>query len=199
MKRLLMTVAAAASLTAGIGAAPASAQEPFLGEVRILPYGFCPRGWTEADGKLLPVSQFDALFSLYGTTFGGDGRTTFGVPDFRGRSPMGIGSGPGLTTRQQGQKPGVETVTLTVAQMPSHNHRVQGTTSAPNTGTLNGNSWGNFATVGNDAYHSGGTLDLTARTDTIGMTGGSQSHPNIQPVLVLRHCLATIGTYPSRN
>jgi len=200
MKRLFMTAAAAACLAAGFGTAPATAQvEQFVGEIRILPYDFCPRGWTQAHGQLLAISQNDALYSLYGTTFGGDGRTTFAVPDFRGRTAMGIGSGPGLTQRIQGQKFGQETHRLTLNEMPSHKHLVQGTTAEPNTGSLNGGSWGNFATLGNDSYNQGGPLDQTARDDTISMTGGDQSHPNIQPVSVLQHCVALVGIYPSRD
>jgi len=98
--------------------------EPFLGEICWIGFNFAPRGWALCDGQLLSISQNDALFSLLGTTYGGDGRTTFGLPDLRGRSPIHVGQGPGLSNYQWGQKGGVETVTLTINQMPSHTHAI---------------------------------------------------------------------------
>ncbi|MEO1038157.1 MAG: tail fiber protein [Pseudomonadota bacterium] len=200
MKRLLMAAAAAASLAAGLQAAPASAQQDnFIGEVRIFPYpSFCPRSWTPAHGQLLSIAQNTALFSLYGTTFGGDGRSTFGVPDLRGRAPMGEGRGPGLTARIQGQKFGSEQVTLTVAQMPAHNHYVRASSAGANSASFANAGWGSFGSAF-AAYRSGGTLDQQANSSALSMAGGDQPHFNMQPSLVLRYCVATEGLYPSRS
>ena len=101
--------------------------EPFLAEVKIVGFNFAPRGWAQCDGQILPINQYQALFSILGTTYGGDGRTTFGLPDLRGRVAMHPGNGPGLSPRQLGQKTGTETNTLTVNQMPAHNHTASGT------------------------------------------------------------------------
>ena len=138
MKRLLMAVASTATLAMGVAAPQASAQDAMIGEVRPVAFTFCPRNFVNAHGQLLPIAQNTALFSLYGTTFGGDGRTTFGVPDLQGRTPMHDGRGPGLTQRIQGQKLGQEEVTLTVAQLPSHNHFVRGADTTGNTTNLQG-------------------------------------------------------------
>ncbi len=206
-KRLLLAATAAATLMAPLTAPLANAQDigGYLGELRIFPYGgsnsgWCPRGWARTDGQLLAISQYSALFSLYGTTWGGDGRTSFGLPDLRGRMVMGDGTGPGLTPRTWGERVGLENVTLTTAQIPSHNHSIRATSSAPNSRGLANASWGDFATVPFNAYVSGGALNSTARADSMTNTGGSQSHTNIQPVSVLQHCVAiTVGVYPSRN
>ncbi len=161
---------------------PALAQEAFIGEIRLVGYTFCPRGWTEADGQLLNISQYSALFSLYGTTYGGDGRTTFGLPDLRSRVPMHVGQGAGLSSYALGQKGGAETVTLTTNQIPSHSHTIVELTAA--TGTANGSR----------ARTGGGEQDTATSA-----TGGSQSHENRPPYLVLRYCVALEGVYPSRN
>ncbi len=175
--------------------------DPYLGEMTIYPYTFCPRGWTDADGKLLPISSYSALFSLYGTTFGGDGRTTFGVPDMRSRSPMGMGNGPGLTPRTQGQKFGSETNVMTSGQMPSHTHQAGIQTKAgtqADTTTPQQNSFGD--TAGN-TYVTGAATNKFMHTDTVVVTptGSSQAQNNLQPTSVFRYCVATTGTYPSRN
>ena len=114
------------ALAMGITTAPttASAQDPYLGQLMIVGFNFCPRGWANADGQLLAINSNSALFSLFGTMYGGDGRTSFGLPDLRGRVPMHAGSGPGLTLRREGQKFGQERVTLTIPEMPSHNHQI---------------------------------------------------------------------------
>jgi microcystin-dependent protein len=176
---------------------PARAQaDAFLGQIMLVGYTFCPRGWLDADGRLLPISQNTALFSLYGTTFGGDGRTTFGLPDLRGRVPMQTGSGPGLSPRQMGQSGGSETNTLTVDNMPAHSHGLNamsgtGTTAAPG---------GNLAAgAGRERIYGSGTPDAEMSAAAIGNTGSGQPVNNLQPFLVMRYCVATQGIYPSRN
>lgn len=200
MKKLLIgaTSAVAALLCSTLIAAPSQAQEPIVGEMRILPYTFCPRGWALADNSLLSISSNTTLFSLYGTTYGGDGVQTFALPDMRGRMAVGVGDGPALTPRIQGQRFGNESITLLVSQLPTHTHQLIGTSSAPNSRGLNNATWGDFGGVF-DAYNQGGTLDQTARADAMTNAGGNQPHYNIQPALVLRHCVATVGIYPSRN
>ena len=172
--------------------------EPFLGEIRIWALNFAPSGWAFADGQLLPVSQNTALFSLYGTIYGGDGRTTFGLPNLQDRAPMHWGRGPGLTTRRIGEKSGTRTVTLSEQQMPSHSHPLQAA-KAPATGdnddpsTL---SW--FAQFsGANGYAAPGPLqDMAPEMSTA--TGGTAEHENMQPFQVLRMCVALQGLYPSR-
>ncbi len=198
MKRLLVAVASTATLAAGLTAPQASAQDAMLGEVRPVAFTFCPRGFVNAHGQLLPIAQNTALFSLYGTTFGGDGRTTFGVPDLQGRTPMHSGNGPGLTPRLQGQKIGVERVTLSVAQMPSHNHLVRGSNSEGNTTSINNAGFGNVI-GGSPGFQTGQVLNQSTRPDAITSTGGNQPHNNLQPSAVIRFCVAAQGIYPSRN
>lgn len=198
MKRLLLSGAIAALGAATLGYAPASAQEPLLGEIRVMPYSFCPRGWMESGGQVLPISSYEALFSLYGAQFGGDGRTTFALPDLRGRAPMGIGAGPGLTPRTQAERLGEERVTLLDSQMPTHNHIVRGSSGGGNVSAITGAGFGDF-TGTLDAYRTSGTQDQATRPDAIVSTGASQSHENRQPSLALRYCVAMVGLYPSRN
>lgn len=181
-RTILCAVAVLMGLCALVTERTAVAQEPFIGEIRMFGFNFCPRGWTGADGQLLAISSNTALFSLYGTIYGGDGRTTFGLPDLRGRVPMHAGSGPGLSTYAQGQKGGVEGVTLTTAQMPAHNH----------TYVMLTNGMGNTDGI---PQRAGGGEQNIATSDT----GGGQSHENRQPYLVIRYCVALTGTFPSRN
>ncbi|MEO1038158.1 MAG: tail fiber protein [Pseudomonadota bacterium] len=202
MKTLLSSTAAAVMLATGaatMSAAPASAQDPFLGEMRIMPYTFCPRGWLGAEGQLLPINQNQSLFSLYGTVYGGDGRTSFALPDLRGRSPLGEGQQTSTTSaRITGQQTGAETVTLTVAELPAHTHAFRASSQTPDVGSVNGAGWGDFGMTF-AAYNSGGQLNEQARSDAITNTGGNQSHNNISPTLVIRYCVATQGVFPSRN
>ena len=193
------SILAAAALAVGLlpltAATPARAQEPFLGQLMLVGYNFCPRGWANADGQLLPISQNTALFSLYGTMYGGDGRTTFGLPDLRGRVAMHTGNGPGLTPRREGQKGGSETNTLSVAQMPSHSHQLLAHSEVGEEFTPNGNV---LASNGANIY-SGEDSDAALRPDSIGNAGGNQPVNNVQPFQVLRWCVALQGIYPSRN
>ena len=152
--------------------------EPFIGEIRANGFSFAPRGWAFCDGQLLPVSQNSALFSLLGTTYGGDGRTTFGLPDLQGRAALHMGQGPGLSNRPIGQKAGTETNTLTAGQLPSHAH-----TFAPPSNSGSGDTdvaTANYpAQAEEDNYHN--TSDATMGSTTTGSTGNSQSVNNMQP------------------
>lgn len=171
--------------------------DPFVGEIRMFAGNFAPRGWAYCDGQLLAVSQNDALFSLLGSTYGGDGRTTFGLPDLRGRIPIHAGHGPGLAPRQPGQKAGAENVTLTVNELPPHVHRIASTRAASG-----GNPGGSV--VGN----TGETLIYreVAGSQTVGLNaaasrsvGGSQRHSNLMPFLCIHFIIALFGIYPSRH
>ncbi len=167
--------------------------EPFIAEIRIFAGNFAPRGWAFCTGQLLPIAQNTALFSLIGTTYGGDGRTTTGLPDFEGRAPVHAGSGPGLTSRRLGEKAGVESVGLTESQMPGHTHQLVGTEE-----DIDGTSpVGSYLATGNDLYSAtdGSTLAGAALPNV----GGTQAHNNMQPYLALNFIIALTGLYPSRG
>ncbi len=172
--------------------------EPFIGEITMFAGNFAPRGWAFCDGQLLSVSQNDALFSILGTIYGGDGRTTFGLPDLRGRAAMHAGTGPGLTPRKLGAKGGAETVTLTTDQMASHNHGVNCNTNEGNQASPVGNIPG-AETVPNKDVWSTAAADGTMKASMIQNTGGSKSHNNIQPYEAVNYIIALVGIYPSRH
>ena len=170
--------------------------EPFVAEVRMFAGNFAPRGWAFCDGQLLAVSQNDALFSLLGTIYGGDGRTTFGLPDLRGRIPIHAGSGPGLSPRRLGAKGGAENVTLTVNQLPSHTHTPVGTddinTVSDPAGRVTGHPIRNI-------YRAPGDQSQTMSSAATSKVGGSRSHTNLQPFLCSNYIIALFGIYPSRH
>lgn len=170
--------------------------EPFVGEVKMFAGNFAPRGWAFCDGQLLAVSQNNALFSLLGTIYGGDGRTTFALPDLRGRIPIHAGSGPGLTPRKIGATGGAENVTLTANQLPSHTHPLQGTDDLGNTPNPSGNVSARSTSV--DAY-IGDAPSTNLSTSAVSSVGGSQSHANLQPFLCIHFIVALFGIYPSRH
>jgi len=174
--------------------------EPFIAEIRIFAGNFAPRGWAFCNGQLLPVSQNTALFSLIGTTYGGDGRTTTALPNMKGRSPMHPGRGPGLTSRRLGQVLGSETVTLSEAQIPSHNHRVKAVQRSQFTvgdSTSPGNNYFAPPQTGN-SYVAPGTL-VNMATAAVKVDGGSGAHNNMQPFLTMNFIIALVGLYPSRS
>lgn len=170
--------------------------EPFIAEIRIFAGNFAPRGWAFCNGQLLPVAQNTALFSLIGTTYGGDGRTTTALPNLEGRAPMHPGRGPGLTARRLGQRGGVESVTLTETQMPSHRHTARASDDTANqripTNYIPARGLGRGATL-----FSNSTNYVTMRS--LSNTGGSQAHNNLQPFLTLNFIIALVGLYPSRS
>jgi len=171
--------------------------EPLLGEIRMFGGNFAPRGWAICDGSLLAIASNSALFSILGTTYGGDGRTTFALPDLRGRSPMNAGNGPGLTPRTLGEAGGQETVTLLTTQMPAHNHLV-GCHSSADQGAP-ANMIPGAEVSGATAIYSGQPADGTMNPAMIAPTGGSQPHQNMAPYLCVSFIIALEGVYPSRS
>lgn len=170
---------------------------PFIGQIQAFGFSFPPVGWTQCNGQLMAITQNEALFSLLGTTFGGDGRTTFGLPDLRGRSIVGIGQSPGLSNITWGEKAGWETVTLNTNNLPAHNHttvmNVGGTAEEAGAGHFLGTS----GTLFSEDAVAGSTLNAGAITS--GMTGNGQSFNNRNPFLGINVCIALQGIYPSRN
>lgn len=162
---------------------------PYIGEIRMFAGNFAPAGWMFCEGQLLPISQYDALFNLIGTTYGGDGQSTFALPDLRGRLPIHMGSGFILS-----QNGGVETVTLTATQTPTHTHTVLATTNS-NTAALPN---GNFLAAGPDIYDVNipGSATMAAAINSV---GGSQPHTNFQPYLCVNFIFSLFGIYPSQS
>jgi microcystin-dependent protein len=188
--------------------------EPFLGQIFVFPFNFAPAGHAFCRGQLLPIAQHTALFSLLGTTYGGDGNTNFALPNLQGRAPVGVGQGAGLSAYDLGQETGTETVTLLPAQMPSHAHAFDATNMK---GTLRcrderGNQRSPAGNVlaressGVTAPFAGGTLPAAMAPAAVGLTGaptlvaagGNQPHNNMQPYLVLNYCIALTGVFPAR-
>jgi len=171
--------------------------EPFVGEIRMFAGNFAPRGWAFCDGQLLAISQNDELFSLLGTIYAGDGRTTFGLPEMRGRIPIHAGTGPGLSQRQLGNKAGQEKVTLTVNQLSSHSHTMMGSTDPANETRPAGNVPGSDLAI--DSYFENPPSAPGMAAAAISNIGGSQSHTNLQPFLCVHFIIALFGIYPSRS
>lgn len=164
--------------------------EPFIGEIRMFPFAFAPKGWALCNGQLLPIAANQALFSIVGTTYGGDGRTTFALPDLRGRVPVHTGDDVSL-----GQAAGEEVHQLLSSEMPAHTHLLQANNSAGTSNTAADNVWA--AKTGH--YNTAGSPDTTLSPQALQSSGGSQPHPNMQPYLVGSYCIAITGIYPSRN
>lgn len=180
-----------------MGKANAQQVEVFLGEIRMFAGNFAPTGWAFCQGQLLPIAQNQALFALLGTTYGGDGRTTFALPDLRGRVPVGFGQGPGLSYKDLGQQFGTETVTLTTAQMPAHSHTVNAVTSEGNQNLPTNSLPANTKTL--DKEYSDAASNTTMKSGMIGITGSSQPVNISQPSLGVNFIIALQGIFPSRN
>ncbi len=172
---------------------------PFLGEIRAFPYNFAPRGWVFCSGQSLSISQNAALFSLLGTNYGGDGKTTFVLPDLRGRLAVSSGQGPGLSDYQIGSNGGSETVTLNLNQIPAHNHSAQCTDVAASQPSPVGNVWAADGAVITSEYGVPQSSPPLMAAQAIGPAGGGQPHPNLMPFLVLNYCIALNGIFPARN
>lgn len=186
--------------------------EPFIGQIMMFGGNFAPRGWAMCDGQLLPISQYSALFSILGTMYGGDGRTTFALPDLRGRAPIGMGNGPGLSDVREGQKGGRETVTLTVNEMPSHNHSANtanlksvapghtgpGDTDTPGPTAMPANAVGQliYSNAPADTTMAQGTVTGSV---SIGNTGGNQPTDIRNPFIGMNYIIALQGIFPSRS
>jgi microcystin-dependent protein len=171
--------------------------DPFVAEIRIVPFTFAPKGWAFCDGQLLPLSQNTALFSLLGTTYGGDGKSTFALPNIQGSSAMHPGQGPGLSQRFLGEMGGEESVTLLVSEIPAHSHTanavgVLSTTAAPSTQTALARS------VNGSAYAAGGGAVQQLAFQALPPAGGSLPHNNLQPYLTLNYIIALQGVFPQR-
>jgi microcystin-dependent protein len=173
----------------------APAQDRLVGSIIIVSFNFPPKGFALCDGQLLPISQNTALFSLLGTTYGGDGRTTFALPDLRGRAPIHQGQGPGLQDYVIGQTGGEETVTLDIAQIPNHTHVPMASTAPANTGTVAGATWGRPRVL----LYSASAPSTPMSSAALSPAGGSQPHDNLKPFLVVNYAIALQGIYPSRN
>jgi microcystin-dependent protein len=167
--------------------------EPFLGELRIMSFVFPPKGWALCNGQLLPINQNQPLFSLLGTTFGGDGRVNFALPDLRGRTPIHVGSGHTL-----GERGGEQAHTLSISELPTHTHSVRSTNTPANTSVVTSANY--FASVAPSELYTNDTSVLAAMNPaSITNTGGSQAHLNMQPFLILSFCIALQGIFPSPN
>jgi microcystin-dependent protein len=198
-RKLGHSLAAASVMAASVlASSPALAgAQPLLGELLLTPYNFCPRGWAAAAGQILPIAQNTALFSLLGTTYGGNGQTTFALPDLRGRAPINAGQGPGLSNYDLGQTGGTESTTLTIQQMPAHNHQVQASNQVGTFGGPSERYLGSSTTEGNKIYYEGAPNKLMAQ-NMLTSAGGSQPFSLLNPYLTLNWCIALEGIYPSR-
>jgi microcystin-dependent protein len=172
--------------------------EPFIGEIRMVGFNFAPRGWALCNGQLLSISQNTALFSLLGTTYGGNGQTTFGLPDLRSRVPLHQGQGPGLSNRTLGEQSGQEAVTLTTAQLPAHTHPAQCSSLNGNSNSPTGRVWSKDAGV-QSATYTGNAPNGAMAANAIGPAGNGQPHENMPPFLTVNFVIAVQGIYPSRN
>ena len=163
--------------------------EPFLSEIRIMSFVFAPKGWATCDGQFLPINQNQALFSLLGTTYGGNGQTTFALPDLRGRVPIHMGSGHTL-----GERAGEQAHTLSISELPTHTHVVSASSAAGTTA----NPSNNVLSLASNVYQT--ATQLTSLSPTaVPNVGGSQAHLNMQPFLTLSFCIALQGIFPSQN
>lgn len=201
---LMLGVALAFNMVGSmVGPKPAFAggADPFLGEIDLVPYNFAPQGWAFCEGQILPISQNTALFSLIGNTYGGDGINTFALPDLRGRLPIGVGQGPGLSNYALGQQGGTETVTITNNNMPMHTHPINAITSPGTTATPGSNV--NLAQPSTpdrqeiDIYASG-TANTQLSNNSTSLSGGGQPISIQQPYLGLHYIIALQGIFPSR-
>ena len=184
-------------IVVSLASEPATAQvNPFLGEIRYVSFNFAPQGWALCDGQLLPINQNQALYDLIGTTYGGDGIHTFALPDMRGRVPIGTGQGTGLSNRVLGQQGGLESVSLTVKQMPKHQHSLRASTSSADSTSPAGDVLANSSQT---AIYSTQKPTATLNRASMGATGEGQPHENMQPYLGMTCIIALQGIFPTQN
>lgn len=173
-----------------------SAQDRYLGSISLVPWSFAQKGTASCNGQLLSIQQNQALFALLGTTYGGDGRVTFALPDLRGRFAIGFGSGPGLSTYNEGDRGGVESVTLTIAQIPAHTHQAIAASTAGNTVDPTSAYWSQAPRL--TLYSAASNLTPMSQ-GAVGLAGGNQPHENRKPFLTLNYVIWLQGIFPSRN
>jgi microcystin-dependent protein len=171
--------------------------DPFVAEIRIFPFNFAPTGWAMCNGQLLPISQNTALFSLLGTFYGGDGKSTFALPDLQGNVPIHQGQGPGLSLRDLGETSGSETVTLLQSEIPAHSHNLMSSTTNANRTAPQGNSLAKV--LGATPYAPSGGPTTTLADQALMPAGSDQPHNNMQPYLTLNFCIALQGVFPPRT
>ena len=169
--------------------------EPFMGEIRIMAFDFPPQGWAFCNGQLLPINQNQALFSLLGTMYGGNGQTNFALPNLQGRVPMHVQS----NVYNQGTAGGEASHTLTIQELPQHIHTAQGTSDAASSPVPTGNLLATVATTTFGAAYQGGGAQVAMAPNALGNAGGSQPHENRQPFTVLNFCIALVGIFPTQN
>ncbi len=172
--------------------------EPFIGQMIMVGFNFAPRGYAACDGALVSIAQNTTLFALLGTTFGGNGQTTFGLPDMRGRTPVHQGQGPGLTPRIMGEASGEEDHTLIISEMPMHNHVITAFDGEGDLPTPPNNTFAGSNQSGNNIF-TNAAANTTMNPMSCGIAGGSQPHDNMQPYLVMNFCIATEGIFPPRS
>jgi microcystin-dependent protein len=173
--------------------------DPFVAEIRIVPFNFAPKGWAFCDGQILPLSQNTALFSLLGATYGGDGKSNFALPNMQGNAPMHPGQGPGLSLHDLGETSGSETVTLLESEIPSHSHNVMASSSTANRTAPVGNSFARTASGATPYIAPPGNPLVAMNPNTLVPAGGNQPHNNMQPYLTLNFCIALQGVFPPRT
>jgi microcystin-dependent protein len=180
--------------------------QPFLAQIALFPYNFAPKGWALCQGQLMSISQNTALFSLLGTYYGGDGKSTFGLPDLQSRVPVGVGQGAGLSQYTLGEQVGVELVTLIANENASHNHSLNATTDSGTVVTASGNQLADAISGSRTSANLGLIYSSTSNppntslaANALSLTGGNAGHNNIQPYQCLSYCIALQGIYPSRN
>jgi microcystin-dependent protein len=172
--------------------------DPFVAEIRIFPFNFAPKGWAFCNGQLLPISQNTALFSLLGTTYGGDGKSTFALPNMQGNAPMHPGQGPGLSLHDLGETGGSQTVTLLQTEIPSHPHGLMAV-NQPGEDPAPGPTEALARSVGANLYQTSPANLVQLAPQALGPAGGDQPHNNMQPYLTLNFCIARQGIYPPRS
>jgi microcystin-dependent protein len=173
--------------------------DPFVAEIRIFPFNFAPKGWAWCDGQLLPLSQNTALFSLLGTTYGGNGKSNFALPDLQGRAPLHPGQGPGLSLYDLGQTGGSETVSLLESEIPSHSHALRASNDAGLTNTAAGTVVARPFGRGNNLFQAANAGISPMAPEALAPTGGDQPHNNLQPYLTFYFCIALQGVFPPRG